>query len=242
MKAECLNVNGTAYQVKVFYENRKNSTASIRKTGVIIRIPCFLGRDERFREIMGMKLWAKQKILENPERLKPAPQREYKDGDALKVGNEDYVLKIEFKNKKSSSARIEGSAIYLSISSNLPKEAQNKHISALLSRCVAGKRLPTLQKRVGELNNKHFNQKIGEISFKHQKSRWGSCSKKGNINISTRLLFAPDDVLEYVCLHELAHLIEHNHSERFWSLVEKALPNYKEKERWLKENGDGCGF
>ena len=71
---------------------------------------------------------------------------------------------------------------------------------------------------------------------------WGSCSEKGNINISTRLLFAPEDVLEYVCIHELAHLIEQNHSEKFWQLVKNAMPNYQEKRKWLKENGDSICF
>ena len=51
-----------------------------------------------------------------------------------------------------------------------------------------------------------------------------------------------DDILEYVCIHELAHLIEHNHSDRFWALVEKAMPNFREKINWLKENGHGCSF
>lgn len=111
-----------------------------------------------------------------------------------------------------------------------------------MSRCIAGKRLVGLQKRIEELNNKNFNQPLRKIFFKHNKSNWGSCSSAGNINISTRLLFAPDDVLDYACIHELAHLIEHNHSENFWNNVEKAMPNYKEKQEWLKEHGNTCSF
>ncbi|HKZ41668.1 MAG TPA: M48 family metallopeptidase, partial [Candidatus Hodarchaeales archaeon] len=61
-------------------------------------------------------------------------------------------------------------------------------------------------------------------------------------NISTRLLFAPDEVLEYVCIHELAHLIEHNHSDRFWALVEKAMPYYPQQKQWLKEHGESIRF
>ena len=152
------------------------------------------------------------------------------------------LLKIEFKDKKSSSAGISGNTIKFSVSSGLSKERQNRHISTLLSRCIAEKRLPDLKKKIDELNKKHFSKKINKIFFKHNKSNWGSCSKAGNINISTRLLFAPDDVLEYVCIHELAHLVEHNHSEEFWALVEKAMPDYKQQQRWLKENGDKCAF
>ncbi|MBI2669489.1 M48 family metallopeptidase [Candidatus Woesearchaeota archaeon] len=93
-----------------------------------------------------------------------------------------------------------------------------------------------------ELNAKHFHQKINKIFFKNIKSRWGSCSSNGNINISSGLLFAPDEVLESVCIHELAHLIEHNHSERFWTLVKTALPDYDERKKWLQENGQACSF
>jgi predicted metal-dependent hydrolase len=55
-------------------------------------------------------------------------------------------------------------------------------------------------------------------------------------------LFAPKDVFDYICIHELAHLVEQNHSDKFWALVEKAMPDYMEKEKWLKENRGLCKF
>ena len=78
--------------------------------------------------------------------------------------------------------------------------------------------------------------------MKYNHSNWGSCSEKGNINISTRALFTPNDVLDYLYVHELAHLVEQNHSNSFWTLVQKAMPDYKEKQKWLKENGGKCKF
>ena len=185
-----------------------------------------------------MKIWARQKILKHPEKFKLKPGKEYHDKDVFNVGKERHILNIEYKDKASSSAKLKGDDIYLCLSSRLSKQEQNRQISTLLSRCVAHKRLPELKEKINSLNKKHFNQKINNICFKNHKSKWGSCSHKGNINISTRLLFAPDEVLEYVCIHELAHLIEHNHSKRFWALVEKAVPDYKEKQKWLKEKGD----
>lgn len=242
MNAETLEVNGAKHVVKIFYERRKNTTVSLGKKAIYIRIPITLNREERFRHLLKMKAWARKKLQENPKKYRPKPTKEYKDGDILKVGDKEYLLKIEFKDKKSSSAGIRGNTIEFSVSSGLSEERQNRHISTLLSRCIAEKRLPDLKKKIDELNKKHFNKKINKIFFKHNKSNWGSCSKAGNINISTRLLFAPDDVLEYVCIHELAHLTEHNHSERFWALVEKSMPDYKQKQKWLKEKGDKCAF
>lgn len=242
MKNDMLEVNGIKYLVKIHFETRKNCRVSVRKRVVNIRIPSFLSKNEKDKQLERMKTWATKKILENPEKFKPYPKKEYKNADRLKIGNEEYTLEIKFKDKKSSSALLNGNTIQLVISGNLSKEEQNNHISSLISRCVGSNRLPNLQKKIKELNNKHFNQEINKIFFKHNKSNWGSCSKAGNINISTRLLFAPDNVLEYVCIHELAHLLEPNHSKRFWTLVEKAMPDYKEKERWLKEKGDVCKF
>jgi len=82
-----------------------------------------------------------------------------------------------------------------------------------------------------------LGKNIGKITIRDTRSRWGSCSQKGNISISWRLLFAPKFVSEYVCAHEVAHLSEMNHGPDFWKLVKKLHPEYKTSELWLKKNG-----
>ncbi len=79
----------------------------------------------------------------------------------------------------------------------------------------------------------------GRITVRDQKTRWGSCSAKGNLNFNWRLVLAPEAVLDYVVIHELAHRREMNHSPRFWELVETVMPDYKIHRRWRKENGPG---
>ena len=79
----------------------------------------------------------------------------------------------------------------------------------------------------------------GRITIRSQHSRWGSCSAKGNLNFNCLLMLTPDDVIEYVVVHELCHRKEMNHSLRFWAEVERVLPRYRESRRWLKENGGG---
>ena len=78
----------------------------------------------------------------------------------------------------------------------------------------------------------HFNQIYGfsynDINIKNQKTRWGSCSAKGNLNFNYKILFLPEAVRDYVVVHELCHLKEFNHSKKFWNLVAKALPEYLE--------------
>ena len=79
----------------------------------------------------------------------------------------------------------------------------------------------------------------GRITIRAQRTRWGSCSVQGNLNFNCLLMLAPDDVMEYVVVHELCHRKEMNHSARFWAEVERVIPSYRESRRWLKENGGG---
>ncbi len=78
--------------------------------------------------------------------------------------------------------------------------------------------------------------KVSRITVRNQRSRWGSCSRRGTISLNWRLIQTPPFVQTYVCLHEILHLREMNHSKRFWREVERVCPDYRTAERWLKEH------
>lgn len=78
----------------------------------------------------------------------------------------------------------------------------------------------------------------GRISIRGQKTRWGSCSSKGNLNYNYLLMLCPDEVAEYVVIHELCHRIHMNHSKRFWEKIEEFCPNHRQARKWLKQNGN----
>lgn len=77
----------------------------------------------------------------------------------------------------------------------------------------------------------------GTISIREQKTRWGSCSSKGNLNFNWKLILMPEEILDYVVVHELAHRREMNHGPAFWKIVESVLPDYRVRKEWLKKNG-----
>jgi hypothetical protein len=81
----------------------------------------------------------------------------------------------------------------------------------------------------------HFNFK--QVKITSARTRWGSCSGRGTISFTWRLIMAPPEIIDYVVIHELAHTVHHNHSRDFWDLVGKLLPDYATRRKWLKENG-----
>lgn len=91
-----------------------------------------------------------------------------------------------------------------------------------------------LQQKCG-LFSEVMGLRHGEIKVNSAKTRWGSCNRKGDINFTYRLLFAPEELIDYVVVHELAHLKEMNHSARFWSVVEQIMPDYRARRKKLRE-------
>ena len=90
---------------------------------------------------------------------------------------------------------------------------------------------------VAELEAARLEVEFSSVGVRDPRTRWGSCSRRGHLSFSWRLLLAPEPVLEYVVVHELLHLREPNHTKAFWRLVEAARPGWQEQARWLRENG-----
>lgn len=125
-------------------------------------------------------------------------------------------------------------------------------IEKQLSKLAARPRLPAFtaeeirslvqqaRKRIPE-RAAYFAPKVGvtysRITIRSQRSRWGSCSSKGNLNFNCLLMLTPPEVMDYVVVHELCHRKELNHSPRFWAEVEAILPEYNMYQKWLNENG-----
>jgi predicted metal-dependent hydrolase len=98
-----------------------------------------------------------------------------------------------------------------------------------------------IKTRVAKIAEKN-EFKYNNIRITSAKTRWGSCSSRKNLNFSFFLIGAPKQTIDYVIVHELAHLREMNHSKNFWQIVENIMPDYKEHKKWLKENGNKLLF
>lgn len=128
---------------------------------------------------------------------------------------------------------------------NINKIKKEKaHQDAAFSECLSYEELQQLANKALKVipeRAAYFAGIIGvtyrRITIRNQKTRWGSCSSSGNLNFNCLLMLMPSDIIDYVVVHELCHRKEMNHSKAFWSEIEKVLPDYRERVKWLKDNG-----
>ncbi|NNE26486.1 MAG: M48 family metallopeptidase [Saprospiraceae bacterium] len=210
---------------------------SITSKHAQVILPKYFKSEAITQQVQRLRSWVKQKASEQPKILERFKQKTYEPGQFFIVRGERYTLDIQAKERKTIAAKIHQKSIQLFLPKGQAQEQLIDKIAAVISRAFAQLYLKEIESRVREINALYFKEDINKVKLKYTKSNWGSCSSKKNINLSTRLLMAPESILDYVIVHELAHLKEMNHSKKFWTIVESIMPDYKEKEAWLKTNG-----
>lgn len=238
-----LEVDGRRIPVDLFRERRKTARIALGKSAVLLRLPTKLNRKQEADYYRQLTTWLRDTFRKRPELFERYNLPNYSDGDTLTVGARSYALLITKAVRKTSKGRLIGPGqIELTLAADLSPTERPAVVRSLLHRIVARDFLPAIQQRVRTLNDTHFQQPISDVRLRYNTSNWGSCSSRGSISLSTRLLCAPDWVIDYVIIHELAHRLEMNHSEQFWALVERAMPDYLQAEQWLKANDSNCHF
>ena len=145
-------------------------------------------------------------------------------------------LDLHLKKAARTSAVIGDAAMVLS----LPEPGSDEAVRAAIRQTLSKRALERIRERLSYYAPL-IGVEFGRVAIRDQKSRWGSCSAKHNLNFNWKLIMAPPEALDYVVIHELCHLIEFNHSRRFWSLVEKQMPEYEVWKKWLKTHGSELG-
>jgi len=237
-----IQVQGTALPVHIVLDLLRGHRYSMNARSIRMRLPVYLTELQLEEHLKACAVWVEETMEKKPDFRAAYFGKVHQHGEILNVGERRYVLDIGFKERATNTARMIGDTICLELNPKLNDFQRARVSKTLLSRIIARDFQGEITHRVLEWNDRTFRMPIQSINLKYNHSNWGSCSSKGNVNLSTRLLFAPKPVQDYVILHELAHLVELNHSERFWALVERFMPDYKEKEQWLKKHRNDCDF
>ena len=223
-------MEGFTFQVEVIRTDRKKS-ASIQLDGdlVKVRVPKSLS-DKRIRELIAKRTpWIQAKFKEQSERPVPKP-KEYVSGEFLSYLGKNYRLKVV--SGINPSIKLENGDLVVAI----PEEKQQQNMVKHLLENWYRTRAEILLREKTERFSKIIKVSPRSVFVGNYKSRWGACSSKGDITYNWKIILTPHRIVDYLVVHELCHLLEHNHSPRYWRHVERYVPDWRECREWLKSN------
>ena len=225
-------VNGTSYLVKPYRDYGKNAIARVKNNIIYIKIPTHWGRE--FADKIATKLETRMvTAIAKGRCINSSPS--FYHLNKVTVFGVDYKIEKTETNAKINRVRIIQNIIKLKIYNKLSDHEKKEVTDNLVRRALSRELLPLIISKVSDMNNRRFQSELGKVSIRQQSSRWGSCSLNNNISINFSLLFLPNEILEYVIVHELSHTKVRNHSKKFWQVVENVMPDFIEKRRWLKK-------
>lgn len=185
--------------------------------------------------LIKMRPWIEKSLKAGEELRKKYPMKSYSSGELFMLLGESFSL--QFDPLRRCRIHHDERIISLGLRANdLPHLKKEKLIR--LYKKAAREKIP---ERV-EYWAGAMGLKPTRLSLRGQKTRWGSCSSKGEISLNWKLVAAPPEAMDYVIIHELAHLKHMNHSAAFWNLVEAYCPEYRGLKKWLKDNQFGFEF
>ena len=217
--------------------NRKSMGIAIERDGaIIVTAPHQARFNEIEKFVSEKKIWIYQKLAKKKTLNREKPRREFVNGQGFLYLGKSYRLKL-IDNGKMKSARSPNVTVlrlwhgYFELAESEKANARNHFISWYRKQIKEQlkARIPRYDKRIGVTV-----KAIRVLDLGH---RWASCGRNGVINFNWRSVMAPVWVLDYILIHEMVHLIERSHTDRFWRLLSRVILDYEEHALWLNENG-----
>lgn len=241
--------------VKINYQviRSKRKTISIslsEEAGVVVRVPERMRNSDVEAVVEQKRPWIIKHLQEMEHRRAEKIDRIYETGTPFLFQGKTIFLNLIYKETPPHPANVQGKVKETPPHSrkNVSITLEADQIMVITENTESGYLKTSITKwykmmakqiiipralRIARM----MNENIDTIRIKDQKSRWGSCSSKRNLNFNWKLVMAPEPVLDYVIIHELCHLKHMNHSKAFWEYVEQIMPDYQISRKWLKENG-----
>jgi predicted metal-dependent hydrolase len=218
------------YTLKKSRKRRKTISLQISdKSELVITAPHFTPISEINRFVQEKQNWINKAIQKQKEMLIKNKAKEYIPGERFYYLGKSFPVETFFEQNERQGLIFWDNRFYLN-APDVPAKKREYFI-----RWYKIKAREYFVERA-DFYSRELNLRPKSVKITSAEKRWGSCSEKDNLSFSFRLIMAPPAVIDYVVVHELMHIKEKNHSEKFWRLVESAMPQYKLHRRWLKDN------
>jgi len=190
------------------------------------------------RALEAKSSWIYKHYMEFQSRKAGEYKREWESGEKVLYKGKEYEIGIFKHEDKRTTISFNGTRFEIFINKDIEADERKFLVENILKLWYKKVAKIYLKDRLG------YFCKITGLTYnimriKEQKTRWGSCSKKGNLNFNWKLIMSPEWVIDYIIVHEVCHLRYLNHSKDFWNMVALYMPGYKKAREWLKENGPG---
>ncbi|GKU26061.1 M48 family metallopeptidase [Clostridium folliculivorans] len=220
-------------EYQLIRSKRKTVAIEVKEDKIIVKCPYNCSKQYVESLIDKNRVW----IEETHKKVmgKKANKLTYKEGQNIYYMGAPYEIKVIIGTR--DLLEFDGEKFIFTIMSSKfnNSEDSEKVKMQLMMAWFRKKGAEYLTKRTCDLA-KQLGLTINKVYIKNVRTIWGSCSTKNNINYNIRLISMPKEVIDYVIIHELCHLVERNHSEKFWNLVERIIPNYRQRRNFLKNN------
>jgi len=217
---------------KLIRSSRKTIAIIVERDGqLVVRAPLRASNAQILRFVEEKSAWIRAKQEAAWQRKDQAAPHQFANGESFLYLGQSYPLKwVEIVPSGSRAILSFYEGRFWLAKASLPRA---KEILTLWYKQQARQ---VLDQRV-RLYASQFHLSFSQVKITSARTRWGSCSTRGTLSFTWRLVMAPQEVIDYVVIHELAHLLEKNHSKRFWDQVAAMLPDFQQQEKWLKQNG-----
>jgi len=230
------------YGRRIYYAltrtKRKTIGIIIDRNGEVrVHAPFRASKKQIYEVVRKRADWIERKVNEIKARNSKLICRQFVSGEKILYLGREYTLEIAKKHSGRANVIIYEGAVIVYISPGLPDEDRKQAVKEALMKWYRQHFSEIVKERL-KVYSLQLKAAPCKVVIKNQKTMWGSCSQKGNINLNWKLVMAPVEIIDYVIVHELCHLKVMNHSKDFWNLVASTLPNFHESKNWLKINGN----
>ncbi|HGG0417176.1 TPA: M48 family metallopeptidase [Clostridium sporogenes] len=218
--------NNTEYEL--IRRKRKTSSLIVERDGKVkLIVPEELSMEKIEDLLESKQYWIYTKKAEWEDLNSSRVNRQFRSGQGFLYLGSSYRLEITEKTDKD--LKLYRGRFYL-------RKSKIYEAHELFKAFYKEKGLKKIQERV-ELYKREMDVNPQNIRMMELKNRWGSCSDEGNLNFNWKIVLAPITIIDYIVVHELAHLIYKDHSDEFWNTVDKVIPDYLKRKKWLRNKG-----